>query len=70
MLVERHDETEVDRCPFCSGLWFDASELDRILQASQGGVFVEPAIPKRGMSAMSCPPLRAGRVSPSLRHDP
>ena len=55
MLAERHDETEVDRCPFCGGLWFDASELDRILQAGPGGVPVEAVIPERGMSAISCP---------------
>lgn len=55
MSPERHGETEVDRCSFCGGLWFDASELDRILQGAPAGVPVEAVIPERGMSALSCP---------------
>jgi Zn-finger nucleic acid-binding protein len=55
MLIERHDETKVDRCSFCGGFWFDASELDRVLEADPAVVPVEAAIPERGRSAISCP---------------
>ena len=55
MVLECRNGTEVDRCSFCGGLWFDASELDRILETHPAGVPVEAAIPDRGMSAISCP---------------
>jgi hypothetical protein len=36
--VEHYSGIEVERCPECSGLWFDAGEADRLveLNASKG----------------------------------
>lgn len=47
--------TIIDRCPFCHGIWLDASELDRMLALGAPVSPLEAALPGRGMSAMSCP---------------
>ena len=58
MLVETHAGVDVDRCPFCDALWFDATELDRHLQ-SNPTITAHPAwertIPNQGISGWSCP---------------
>jgi hypothetical protein len=38
MLVFNVGAIEFDRCPFCRGLWFDAGELEQVLQKNLVGV--------------------------------
>ena len=58
MVTETHDGVTIDRCPFCEALWFDATELNQHL-ATLPHRAPHPAweqqIPRRGMSALSCP---------------
>jgi Zn-finger nucleic acid-binding protein len=53
-----HDRAvTIDHCPFCEAIWFDASELDKML-AHAGGAKLEHCIPDRGLSALTCPRCR------------
>jgi Zn-finger nucleic acid-binding protein len=54
MVLVGHAGTTVDHCPFCEGLWFDGSELDKLL-AGAGRPHLEALIPPRGASALTCP---------------
>jgi Zn-finger nucleic acid-binding protein len=54
----------IDWCEFCQGLWFDPTELVRVLSARrplhrETRPF-ERALPVRGRSGLSCPRCRAG----------
>jgi Zn-finger nucleic acid-binding protein len=35
MIVVEHDKVELDYCPACQGVWFDAGELELLLEATQ-----------------------------------
>ncbi len=35
MIVVEHENIELDYCPDCSGVWFDAGELELLLEATQ-----------------------------------
>ncbi len=35
MIVVEHEKIELDYCPNCSGVWFDAEELELLLEAMQ-----------------------------------
>ena len=56
--MESHAGVDVDHCPFCDALWFDAAELDRHLH-SIPTITAHPAwegaIPSQGISGWSCP---------------
>ena len=35
MIVVEHDQIELDYCPDCSGIWFDAGELELMLETAE-----------------------------------
>ena len=35
MIVVEHDKIELDYCPNCSGVWFDAGELELLVESAQ-----------------------------------
>ena len=37
MIVVEHEKIELDYCPNCSGVWFDAQELELLVEAMQLG---------------------------------
>ena len=41
---------ELDRCPFCRGLWFDGGELEQVL-----GKKIAPAVTKGMKTSRNCP---------------
>lgn len=49
MLVERSKGVEIDRCPACRGLWFDAEELGRSIRKPL------PKPEATGPSSRGCP---------------
>ena len=56
MEPETQGEITVDRCVRCHALWFDARELDNVLQELYtAGSGPEERIPKRGLSSRRCP---------------
>ena len=55
MAVELVSDVEVDRCPGCHALWFDAAELDRFVVAKAGRPPGETMLPERGMGGHACP---------------
>ncbi len=58
MALESWADVQLDRCPNCHALWFDARELERCL-GSQGTTHarsvLEAALPERGVGGRSCP---------------
>ena len=52
--AEEHWGIEVDRCPECDGLWFDAGEAQRLVQLNErqgvGGIFRSVVEAVRGPS--------------------
>ena len=55
----RHEGIEVDRCPGCGGIWFDALEKER-LASSAGGAELDAGDPRVGrryndMTNIQCP---------------
>ena len=38
--IETNDEIEIDHCAHCSGIWFDAGELNRILRSAKSNLKV------------------------------
>src|SRR5687768_8347433 len=56
MVHEDREGVPLDRCPHCESLWFDATELDRVLGVRDGDeAGLEARIPERGSSARRCP---------------
>ncbi len=57
MTPETRSGVTVDRCERCSGLWFDARELDRVLGAPEITEAPPPesCIPARGRGSRPCP---------------
>ena len=57
MATEAHAGVVLDRCTECGGIWFDASELDRLLAGAlpEGDPPDEADIPDRGLSGRRCP---------------
>jgi uncharacterized protein len=57
MAVEVWAGVQVDRCPGCRALWFDASELDRCLgsETPPKRRITEADFPERSLSGLSCP---------------
>jgi Zn-finger nucleic acid-binding protein len=58
MAQESHAGIIVDRCPACSGLWFDATELDAFLHSLEKLSAHPPweqQIPDQGYYGHSCP---------------
>ena len=57
--VEEHWGIEVDRCPECDGLWFDAGEAQRLVELNErqgvGGIFRSVVEAVRGPSRASKP---------------
>lgn len=51
---------QLDRCPACQGIWFDASELDDAL--GPGPHATEHSIPVRGVGGHSCPRCWPGQL--------
>lgn len=50
----------VDRCAGCRGIWFDGSELERLLEAKGAGAAIDIGDPKQGakydsVDAIPCP---------------
>lgn len=51
---------EVDACPRCGGLYFDAGELAQVVERSVGSLSDQNALgPARGASGMACPACNA-----------
>ena len=52
MIVVEHDQIELDFCPDCSGVWFDAGELELLLESMElegtdlglASVFTSPGV--------------------------
>ena len=55
MVLESVSDVEVDRCPGCQALWFDAAELDRFAAAHAQAPPGEAALPDRGIGGHACP---------------
>jgi Zn-finger nucleic acid-binding protein len=57
MATEEHAGVVLDRCTGCGGMWFDATELDRLLSEAlpDGDPPDEADIPDRGLSGRRCP---------------
>ena len=57
MHPETRADVTVDRCTKCEALWFDASELDRVLGDAYAASDVSPEarIPRRGIGTRRCP---------------
>jgi hypothetical protein len=57
--VEAHWGIEIDRCPECRGLWFDAGEAQRLVELNDrqgvGGIFHSVAEAVRGPSRADKP---------------
>jgi len=68
---ETHPEVEVDRCPTCSALWFDAGELPRY-QRARHGCAPEPIEVRHlqdGRAPLRCPRCATDTlVSCQVRH--
>jgi Zn-finger nucleic acid-binding protein len=58
MVQEEHATIIVDHCPFCLGLWFDATELDAVLHSCpslSAHPPLEGTIPDLGYYGLACP---------------
>jgi Zn-finger nucleic acid-binding protein len=58
MVLESLADVQVDRCPNCHALWFDAHELERRLgsqAANHARSVSEAELPERGLGGRSCP---------------
>ncbi len=38
LVTEQYHEIDVDRCPECGGVWFDAGEVEGILEKEKAGI--------------------------------
>jgi Zn-finger nucleic acid-binding protein len=62
MIVVEHRQIELDYCPSCEGVWFDAGELDLLLQSAKldnparlmEEILNSPAV-KEGRKERKCP---------------
>ncbi len=39
--IESYHAVQIDRCPDCHGIWFDAGEIELILKEENSGVFAQ-----------------------------
>ena len=69
--VLKIEKVEVDRCPDCKGVWFDADELHAILEGDQhnGRTLLEKA-PKPPGATNRKLPARAARVKNYCAYNP
>lgn len=37
LVTEEYQNIQVDRCPECDGVWFDAGEVEQVLQQQEAG---------------------------------
>jgi Zn-finger nucleic acid-binding protein len=62
MVIVEHHRIELDYCPRCGGVWFDASELELFLQAAK--------LPEAGFSPEALLRLPEVKESPHVRKCP
>jgi len=42
MMVRQKNETTIDYCPSCGGVWLDKGEIDKIIEIQSKGAHMEP----------------------------
>ena len=77
MIVVEHEQIELDYCPDCAGVWFDAGELELLLKTMQledsmlslDSILTSPEA-KSNEKKRKCPICRKKMKKATVGHDP
>lgn len=77
MIVVEHEQIELDYCPDCTGVWFDAGELELLLETMQlersvlalDSILTSPEA-KSDEKKRKCPICRKKMKKATVGHDP
>ncbi len=77
MIVVEHEQIELDYCPDCAGVWFDAGELELLLETMQleqsvlslDSILTSPE-GKSDEKKRKCPICRRKMKKATVGHDP